>query len=117
MAYATDNDEDDAPASVSNSTRPSSVNLIRHLTSLKRKGKLSAVPTLRPKRKKAKTTSTTPAAGAVNKVAKSMSEFKQGSLHSGSKTGPVVKNRKQAVAIGLSEQKKENKGGYAFKKL
>lgn len=32
-----------------------------------------------------------------------MHKFKQGSLHSGSKSGPVVKNRKQAVAIALSE--------------
>ena len=30
-------------------------------------------------------------------------EFKAGTLHSGSKTGPVVKKRKQAIAIGLSE--------------
>jgi len=35
-----------------------------------------------------------------------MDEWKSGELHSGSKTGPVVKNRKQAIAIGLSEQKK-----------
>ena len=32
-----------------------------------------------------------------------MHEFGAGTLHSGSKTGPVVKNRKQAIAIGLSE--------------
>lgn len=32
-----------------------------------------------------------------------MSKFKSGSLHSGSKKGPVVKSRKQAVAIALSE--------------
>lgn len=30
-----------------------------------------------------------------------MEEFKEGKLHSG-KGGPVVKNRKQAVAIGLN---------------
>jgi hypothetical protein len=36
------------------------------------------------------------------KVGKVMREFKEGSLHSGKK-GPVVKNRKQAVAIALSE--------------
>jgi len=36
-------------------------------------------------------------------------EFKAGKLHSGSKTGPVVKNPKQAVAIGLSEQRKAGK--------
>ena len=32
-----------------------------------------------------------------------MSEFKEGKLRSGSKTGPKVKNRKQAIAIGLSQ--------------
>lgn len=36
------------------------------------------------------------------KVAKVMREYKAGSLHSGKK-GPVVKSRKQAVAIALSE--------------
>ena len=35
-----------------------------------------------------------------------MSEFNRGELHSGSKTGPVVKNRKQAVAIALSEARR-----------
>jgi len=34
-----------------------------------------------------------------------MEEFKEGALHSGSSDGPVVKNRKQAIAIGLSEQR------------
>lgn len=37
------------------------------------------------------------------KVGKVMSEFAAGKLHSGSKSGPVVKNRKQAIAIGISE--------------
>ena len=36
------------------------------------------------------------------KEAKVMGEFKRGTLHSG-KGGPVVKSRKQAVAIALSE--------------
>lgn len=36
------------------------------------------------------------------KVGKVMSEYKAGGLHSG-KGGPVVKNRKQAIAISLSE--------------
>lgn len=36
------------------------------------------------------------------KVGKVMSEFKAGGLHSG-KGGPVVKSRKQAIAISLSE--------------
>ena len=33
-----------------------------------------------------------------------MSEYKHGELHSGSSKGPKVKNRKQAIAIALSEQ-------------
>jgi hypothetical protein len=49
-------------------------------------------------------------AAPVDKVKKSMHEFKHGELHSGSKSGPLVKNRKQAIAIGLSEQRKEEKG-------
>lgn len=39
---------------------------------------------------------------AVKKVVKVMREYKKGELHSGKK-GPVVKSRKQAVAIALSE--------------
>lgn len=39
-----------------------------------------------------------------------MSKFKKGKLHSGSKSGPPVKNRKQAVAIMLHE-KREAEGG------
>ena len=39
---------------------------------------------------------------AVKKVAKVMHEFKGGGLHSG-KGGPVVKSRKQAIAIAMSE--------------
>lgn len=35
-----------------------------------------------------------------------MHEFKHGTLHSGSKHGPVVKSRKQAIAIGMSEARK-----------
>jgi len=32
-----------------------------------------------------------------------MKEFKQGTLHSGSRKGPKVKSRKQAIAIAMSE--------------
>jgi hypothetical protein len=39
-----------------------------------------------------------------------MHEYKAGRLHSGSKHGPKVKNRKQAIAIMLSEKRKEGKG-------
>lgn len=42
------------------------------------------------------------------KVEKVMHEFKTGTLHSG-KGGPVVKSKKQAVAIALSEAKKAKK--------
>jgi len=38
-----------------------------------------------------------------------MHEFKEGELHSGSKKGPKVQNRKQAIAIMLSEKRKEGK--------
>lgn len=37
------------------------------------------------------------------KVATVMREYKKGGLHSGSKEGPIVKNRKQAIAIALSQ--------------
>jgi hypothetical protein len=40
------------------------------------------------------------------KVGKVMGEFAAGKLHSGSKKGPEVTSRKQAIAIGLSEARK-----------
>lgn len=40
-----------------------------------------------------------------------MHKFKGGNLHSGSKSGPKVKNRQQAIAIMLSEKKNESKHG------
>lgn len=40
------------------------------------------------------------------KIEKVMHEYKEGDLHSGSKKGPKVKNKKQAVAIALSEARK-----------
>ena len=40
------------------------------------------------------------------KVEKVMEEYKEGALHSGSKKGPVVENKKQAIAIALSEARK-----------
>lgn len=43
------------------------------------------------------------------KIKKVMNEFSEGELHSGSKTGPVVKNPKQAVAIAYSEAKRKKK--------
>ena len=44
-----------------------------------------------------------------DKVHKVMSEYKRGSLHSGSKSGPKVKSRKQAIAIGLAEKRRGKK--------
>jgi len=43
------------------------------------------------------------------KVAKVMKEFKAGTLNSGSKKGPVVKGKKQAIAIALSQAKMSKK--------
>lgn len=45
----------------------------------------------------------------TSKVDKVMSEWKHGKLHSGSKKGPKVTSRKQAVAIALSEAGMSNK--------
>jgi len=43
------------------------------------------------------------------KVEKVMHEYKEHKLHSGSKKGPVVKSRKQAIAIALSEAREDRK--------
>lgn len=43
------------------------------------------------------------------KMKKVMREYKERELHSGSKKRPVVKNRKQAIAIGMSEAKRAKK--------
>jgi hypothetical protein len=44
-----------------------------------------------------------------SKVRMVMREFKKGKLRSGNKHGPKVTNRKQAIAIALSEQRKAEK--------
>jgi|TARA_R100000315_G_C5091165_1_gene52459 hypothetical protein len=41
------------------------------------------------------------------KVSKVMKEYRAGKLRSGSKKGPKVKNKKQAIAIALSEARKK----------
>jgi hypothetical protein len=41
----------------------------------------------------------------LRNVGDAMHEFKRGDLHSG-KGGPVVTDRKQAIAIGLSKERK-----------
>jgi hypothetical protein len=45
----------------------------------------------------------------ADKIEKVLHEFKTGMLHSGSKHGPLVTNRKQAIAIAISEQKAQSK--------
>ena len=40
------------------------------------------------------------------KVSKVMKEYRAGKLRSGSKKGPKVTNKKQAIAIALSEARK-----------
>ena len=39
-----------------------------------------------------------------------LSKFKRGKLRSGSKHGPKVKSRAQAIAIKMSEERAEKKG-------
>jgi uncharacterized protein DUF6496 len=56
---------------------------------------------------------------AQKKVHKVMDEYKEGKLHSGSKKGPEVKSRKQAIAIAMSESgqsKSQNKRHDVMKK-
>jgi hypothetical protein len=50
----------------------------------------------------------------MDKMHKVMREYKEGELHSGSKRGPVVHSRDQAIAIGMSEARKAK--GKALKK-
>lgn len=37
-----------------------------------------------------------------------MDQWKSGTLHSGSKNGPVVKSQKQALAIALNSARRKN---------
>lgn len=54
---------------------------------------------------------------ANRKIHQVIREFEEGKLHSGSKTGPKVKNLRQAVAIGISEAKRKGlKAGEVWKK-
>jgi hypothetical protein len=43
------------------------------------------------------------------KMEKVMHEWKDRKLHSGSKNGPIVKSKKQAIAIAISEAKRAKK--------
>lgn len=46
-----------------------------------------------------------------------MSKWGKGELHSGSKSGPKVKNQKQAVAIMLSEKRAAKRGKKEYQPL
>lgn len=46
-------------------------------------------------------------ADVKRKIKKTMKEFEEGRLHSGSKTGPVVTNPRQAVAISINQAKRK----------
>lgn len=46
---------------------------------------------------------------AKKKVEKVMKEFSEHKLHSGSKKGPVVKSRPQAIAIAMKESGQSKK--------
>lgn len=46
-----------------------------------------------------------------------MHKFKHGQLHSGSKKGPQVKSRKQAIAIMLSEKRAAEGGKKEYKSV
>lgn len=43
-----------------------------------------------------------------------MHKFKRGQLHSGSKSGPKVKSRKQALAIMMSEKREAEHGNKEY---
>ena len=65
------------------------------------------------KRKNDKTLKTPKAKAKISKV---MHEFSEGDLRSGSKKGPKVVKKSQALAIGLSEARKASKKGKSKKK-
>jgi hypothetical protein len=51
------------------------------------------------------------------KIGKVMKEYGEGKLHSGSKMGPIVEDKDQALAIAINsakkkKPKKKKKGGY-----
>lgn len=46
-----------------------------------------------------------------------MHKYKHGQLHSGSKKGPKVTNRKQAIAIMLSEKRAAGAGKKEYKSV
>jgi hypothetical protein len=73
----------------------------------KKTGTKKAAKRHAPRTKASKKQAESPRARA--KVHKVMEEYKEGELHSGSKSGPKVKSRKQAIAIALSEAGASNR--------
>lgn len=63
-----------------------------------------------------KLTKKAPKAAKKQRMQEEMHKFKEGTLHSGSKKGPAVKDRKQAIAIALSESGQSKKSKKAAKK-
>jgi hypothetical protein len=61
------------------------------------------------KKKKAQKEAKKKMSKSDKKVKKVMGEYKRGELRSGSKTGPKVTSRDQAIAIALSEAGKSKK--------
>jgi hypothetical protein len=59
-------------------------------------------------KKATKNSAAQPKVKSYGKIKKVMKEFEEGKLHTGSEHGPVVKNKKQALAIGYSEQRKSS---------
>jgi len=86
-------------------TRPSSTRTRRSTrsTAIPKKTKKTISTSTKTKRSTARR-KTSPA--AQEKVKKVMKEFKKNKLHTGSKKGPKVKSRKQAIAIALSQARK-----------
>ena len=80
--------------------------LIKKLGSKKKK---SSKKRKDPKKKKESPSHEKNESKKEKKVEKVMREYKSGKLHSGSKKGPQVKSRKQAVAIALSESGQSRK--------
>lgn len=82
----------------------------------KKKDKMSVVKPKKEGKKhelsKAKSKATTKARRSKSKakIKHVFDTFESGKLHSGSKKGPIVGNRKQAIAIALSEGRKAGKG-------
>jgi hypothetical protein len=56
-----------------------------------------------------KLTTSTPKKAKQKRVHDEMHKFKHGTLHSGSKDGPKVKTRAQAIAIAMSESGQSKK--------